>query len=324
MHRGFAAGIHVPQDNHPLCQQANRPAVAASRCLAAGQRDQMRLGHAVKLAHLARPTIAVFQDPLQSALHQTPAKPLGFLSKRFLFLPQTLHFPGAGRGVRLGGCLFQPLAKVFLAADQIGQIGLGLAEFPHESGQLVELHRQITQLLGTVRNRLRDVASLSVREIGETTTLIRKDVDLALSLAPRRFDSSLFSLIETLRAVSGPAEVDRFYQGGVELKSLRTKALHAKGKSKEVLTVDNHADGPYLYMRMLRENPERAKDVLELLQMNEGNNSGRGIGCISWDGEVYADQFWRHYSFGNVKDRPFSEIWTDLSDPLMKKLKWAR
>ena len=26
-------------------------------------------------------------------------------------------------------------------------------------------------------------------------------------------------------------------------------------------------------------------------------------------------------SFGNVKDRPFSEIWTDMSNPLMKKLK---
>jgi 12,18-didecarboxysiroheme deacetylase len=100
-----------------------------------------------------------------------------------------------------------------------------------------------------------------------------------------------------------------------------TKKLHDKGHSKEVLTVDNHADGPYLYLRLLRENPERAREVLELLQMNEGNSSGIGIGCISWDGEVHADQFWRHYSFGNVKDRPFSEIWTDTSDPLMKKLK---
>jgi len=100
-----------------------------------------------------------------------------------------------------------------------------------------------------------------------------------------------------------------------------TKKLHDKGHSKEVLTVDNHADGPYLYLRLLRENPERAREVLELLQMNEGNSSGIGIGSISWDGEVHADQFWRHYSFGNVKDRPFSEIWTDTSDPLMKKLK---
>ena len=63
----------------------------------------------------------------------------------------------------------------------------------------------------------------------------------------------------------------------------RTKALFDKGLSKEVLTVDNHADGPYLYLRMLREDPERAAEVLELLKMNEGNNSGRGIGCgVSW------------------------------------------
>lgn len=101
----------------------------------------------------------------------------------------------------------------------------------------------------------------------------------------------------------------------------RTADLHRRGKPKEVLTVDNHADGPYLYLRMLREGSKRAEEVLELLKMNEGNNSGRGIGCVSWDGTVYADQFWRHYPFGNVRERPFSEIWTDLSEPLMKQLK---
>jgi len=100
-----------------------------------------------------------------------------------------------------------------------------------------------------------------------------------------------------------------------------TKKLHDKGKPKEVLTVDNHSDGPYLYMRLLKENPERAEEVLALLKMNEGNNSGRGIGCISWDGEVYADQFWRHYSFGNINDRPVAAIWTATSNPLMKQLK---
>jgi 12,18-didecarboxysiroheme deacetylase len=107
----------------------------------------------------------------------------------------------------------------------------------------------------------------------------------------------------------------------VDLIIDRTRDLHAKGKPKEVLTVDNHADGPYLYLRLLEENTQRAQEVLELLKMNEGNNSGRGIGCVSWDGEVHADQFWRHYSFGNIKNRPFSEIWTDTSEPLMGQLK---
>ncbi|MBN2488679.1 MAG: 12,18-didecarboxysiroheme deacetylase [Methanosarcinaceae archaeon] len=101
----------------------------------------------------------------------------------------------------------------------------------------------------------------------------------------------------------------------------RTKELHEKGMPLEVLTVDNHCDGPYVYFRLLKENPERAKDVYDLLMMNQGNSTGIGIGCVSWDGSVHADQFWRHYSFGNVKERKFSEIWTDTSNELMAGLK---
>ncbi len=107
----------------------------------------------------------------------------------------------------------------------------------------------------------------------------------------------------------------------VDLICARTRRLFEMGQAVEVLTVDNHADGPYIYLKLLREDPARAAAVLELLQMNEGNNSGRGIGCVSWDGEVHADQFWRHYSFGNVRERPFNAIWTDLRDPLMARLK---
>jgi len=107
----------------------------------------------------------------------------------------------------------------------------------------------------------------------------------------------------------------------VDLIMDRTRELHRRGKFVEVLTVDNHADGPYLYLRMKREDSPRAGEVLELLRMNGGNSSGIGIGCVSWDGQVHADQFWRHYSFGNVRQRPFSEIWSDVSDPVMAKLK---
>ena len=107
----------------------------------------------------------------------------------------------------------------------------------------------------------------------------------------------------------------------VDLIMDRTRDLFDRGMPKEILTVDNHADGPYLYLRLLREDPERAADVLKLLLMNEGNSSGRGIGCVSWDGRVHADQFWRDISFGNVKERPFSEIWLDTSNELMARLK---
>ena len=101
----------------------------------------------------------------------------------------------------------------------------------------------------------------------------------------------------------------------------RTKDLHDRDLPKEILTVDNHADGPYVYQRLLDEDPERASEVLELLEMNEGNSSGRGIGCISWDGEVHPDQFWREKSLGNIKEMPFSKIWTNEENDFLMKMK---
>jgi len=101
----------------------------------------------------------------------------------------------------------------------------------------------------------------------------------------------------------------------------KTRKLHEAGNPVEVLTVDNHADGAYLYLKLLEENPHRAADVYKLLQMNGGNSSGVGIGCISWDGSVHPDQFWRGETLGNIRNRPFSEIWSDPNDPLLMKLR---
>ncbi len=100
-----------------------------------------------------------------------------------------------------------------------------------------------------------------------------------------------------------------------------TRQLHEAGEPREVLTVDNHADGVYLYLRASREDPARAQSILELLRMNGGNSSGHGIGCVSWDGSVHPDQFWRHLSLGNVRTKPFSAIWSDPADPLLARLR---
>ena len=89
----------------------------------------------------------------------------------------------------------------------------------------------------------------------------------------------------------------------------RTVQLHARGFPVEVLTVDNHCDGPYLYLRMLREKNPRAEQVMSLLRMNGGNSTGHGLACIGWDGTVYPDQFWRNKPVGNVRQKKFSEIW---------------
>lgn len=101
----------------------------------------------------------------------------------------------------------------------------------------------------------------------------------------------------------------------------RTKNLIDKGMSVEVLTVDNHADGPYVYLKMLKNKDPRAGDVLELLKMNAGNSTGLGIGSINWDGDVYPDQFWRNKVLGNVLKKPFSDIWDDKTNEFLMKLK---
>jgi radical SAM protein with 4Fe4S-binding SPASM domain len=103
----------------------------------------------------------------------------------------------------------------------------------------------------------------------------------------------------------------------------RTNDLLSRGKRVEILTVDNHCDGPYTYLRMKRENHPRAEQVLEMLKWNGGGrySSGVGIADIDFNGDVHADQFSMYRSFGNVKDRKFSEIWQDLSNPILAGLK---
>ncbi|MFZ3055803.1 MAG: 12,18-didecarboxysiroheme deacetylase [Smithella sp.] len=107
----------------------------------------------------------------------------------------------------------------------------------------------------------------------------------------------------------------------IDLIAAQTKRMFDDGLSPEILTVDNHADGPYLYLKMKKENPGRAREILKLLEMNEGNSSGLGIGCVSWDGEVYPDQFWRNQSLGNIRNRSFGEIWTDEKNEFLMKMK---
>ncbi len=94
-----------------------------------------------------------------------------------------------------------------------------------------------------------------------------------------------------------------------------------QGLNKEVVTGNNDADAVYFLHWVRRRFPEQAA-VMELrLQQWGGNASGVNVANIDNLGEVHPDTFWQHYSLGNVKERPFSEIWRDISDPLMAGLK---
>ena len=101
----------------------------------------------------------------------------------------------------------------------------------------------------------------------------------------------------------------------------RTLDFKARGINKEILTVDNHADAVYLYLKMREKDPALGERVLKLIQSNGGNRSGMAFGNIDSVGNVHPDQFTQYISLGNVRERPFGEIWTDLSNPIMAGLK---
>lgn len=103
----------------------------------------------------------------------------------------------------------------------------------------------------------------------------------------------------------------------------RTQDFHERGLGKEILTVDNHADGVYAYLKLSEHGDARAEEIRDMLKWNGGGtySSGVGIGCIDWNGNVHPDQFWHHHVLGNVKNRSFGEIWMDISDPIMAGLK---
>jgi radical SAM protein with 4Fe4S-binding SPASM domain len=123
---------------------------------------------------------------------------------------------------------------------------------------------------------------------------------------------------QTLNHAQTRAAVDTILAG--------TRQLKNAGRKTDILTVDNHVDGVYLYRKLLAENDRRADDVWKLLTWNGGGlySSGVGIGCIDFTGRVHPDQFWWHYDLGDVRARSFSEIWTDESQPLLQKLRDRR
>lgn len=102
----------------------------------------------------------------------------------------------------------------------------------------------------------------------------------------------------------------------------RTRDFEARGLKKEILTVDNHCDGVYMYVKALAEGDNQlAQQIHRLIEMNGGNRSGIAFGEVDPMGYVHPDQFTQHHTFGNVRERKFSEIWQDETQPLLSGLK---
>ena len=94
-----------------------------------------------------------------------------------------------------------------------------------------------------------------------------------------------------------------------------------RGIEKEFVTGNNDADGVY-FLFWVRENfPDQEEHIRAKLAAWGGNASGVNVANIDNLGNVHPDTFWWHYTIGNVRERPFSAIWPDTSDPIMAGLK---
>lgn len=101
----------------------------------------------------------------------------------------------------------------------------------------------------------------------------------------------------------------------------RTIDFEKRGLQKEILTVDNHCDGVYLYLRTLKDDPKKAAEIKRLIGLNGGNRSGIAFSEVDPLGNVHPDQFTQHVTFGNVRERKFGDIWTDVSHPILAGMK---
>ncbi|HMN75342.1 MAG TPA: heme d1 biosynthesis radical SAM protein NirJ [Burkholderiaceae bacterium] len=94
-----------------------------------------------------------------------------------------------------------------------------------------------------------------------------------------------------------------------------------EGRELEYVTGNNDADGVYLLLWVQRHLPHWADAVKARLEAWGGNASGLYVANIDNVGHVHPDTMWWHYDLGSVRERPFSAIWSDTSDPLMAGLK---
>lgn len=231
------------------------------------------------------------------------------------------------RGIRLtistNGTLIDKSTAKSIKETGVGYVGVSLDGIGERNDAFRGRKGAFEEALGGIRNCL---------EIGQR-------VGLRFTINKHNFDQldDIFYLVEQERipricfyhlvySGRGSAMLDQDLSHAQTREALdfiisRTMELHKKGKYVEVLTVDNHCDGVYLYLKMLRENLPGAQEARRLLAINGGNRSGIAIGQVDWAGNVHPDQFTMNHTLGNVKQKSFEDIWTDTGNEIMAGLK---
>ena len=213
-------------------------------------------------------------------------------------------------------------------ADRIAKVGVSYVGISIDGGE--EFHDKFRQMRGGFEAAVAGIENCKKASLktGLRFTITRANADqvpaafdIAASNSIRRI--CFYHLIRSGRAEELNSQTLTPEQTRQTIETIieQTDKFAQKGLLDEVLTVGNHCDGPYLLIKMRKERKQSFQKARQLLLANGGNRIGEKIVCISWDGSVYPDQFWRNYSVGNVKDKSFKAIWENSNEPALKKLR---
>lgn len=234
------------------------------------------------------------------------------------------HECGIRTTLSTNGTLITPSVAERIKATGFGYVGISIDGIGHEHDRFRGKVGAFQAALDGIRN------CIAVgQRVGLRLTLTRRTVNALpaiIDLIEREGISRVcfYHLVYSGRGrrIVGDALTHEEARRAVDTVFDATIDWLRRGRNVEVLTVDNHADGPYLYLRVLRERgPEEAAEVWSLLRRNGGNNSGLALGHVDNVGDVHVDQFSWHHRLGNVRERPFSAIWDDVSDPVVAAMR---
>lgn len=231
------------------------------------------------------------------------------------------------RGIRVtlstNGTLITPEVATMLRTLAVSYVGISLDGI----GATNDMFRGHKGAFAKAMAGFRNCKAVEQR-VGLRMTLTRRnarDLDRIFDfIEAEEIDRACFyHLVYSGRGSSSDELTPADARAAVDTILRRTKDFADRNIRKEIFTVDNHADGPYLYLKLREEDPARADEVLALLKWNGGglHSSGVGVADIDFLGNVHPDQFWMHHTLGNVRWRKFSEIWQDTSDVLLAGLR---
>lgn len=161
---------------------------------------------------------------------------------------------------------------------------------------------------------------------GARVTLTRENkdelgdlIDLAMKIGASRF--CVYWLVPSGR---GREVYDRLQLTSSEVTEalglLYRKAKETDPASMEFLTVDAPQDCIHLLESMERDGSPDLADAQDLLKsLRGGCSAGNRVANIDPCGNVYPCQFARTPDFlvGNIRERPFSIVWADSSNPVL-------